>query len=123
RHDQVDAAQKGIRVAVVEAGLAAVAGEARPRLGRRVGDDDGSAARLEEAVDRATGAPCAQDQHVVARPVHLRSYLSLRVLSAASAQMIERIQKRTMICGSGHPRNSKWWWIGAMRKMRFWRSR
>ena len=32
--------------------------------------------------------------------------------------MIEMIQKRTMICGSGQPIFSKWWWIGAIRKMR-----
>ena len=28
------------------------------------------------------------------------------------------IQKRTMIFGSAQPSCSKWWWIGAMRKMR-----
>ena len=28
------------------------------------------------------------------------------------------IQKRTMIFGSGQPFFSKWWWIGAIRKMR-----
>ena len=31
---------------------------------------------------------------------------------------METIQKRTMILGSGHPFFSKWWWIGAMRKIR-----
>ena len=32
------------------------------------------------------------------------------------------IQKRTITRGSGQPLSSKWWWIGAMRKMRLPRS-
>ena len=28
------------------------------------------------------------------------------------------IQKRTITRGSGQPLSSKWWWIGAMRKIR-----
>ena len=34
------------------------------------------------------------------------------------ASMMEMIQKRTMTLGSGQPFFSKWWWIGAIRKMR-----
>src|SRR5215831_1482748 len=49
-------------------------------------------------------------------------YRNLSVLSAPRAQMSETIQKRTMICGSGHPNNTKWWCSGAMRKIRLRRS-
>ncbi len=32
--------------------------------------------------------------------------------------MMEMIQKRTMIFGSAHPFSSKWWWMGAIMKIR-----
>ena len=35
------------------------------------------------------------------------------------AQAKDTIQKRTTILDSGHPSFSKWWWIGAIKKMRF----
>ena len=45
-------------------------------------------------------------------------HLSLRVESPASARMKLMIQKRITTVGSLQPRCSKWWWIGAIRKMR-----
>ena len=47
----------------------------------------------------------------------------LRIPSIASASMIEMIQKRTITFGSGQPFFSKWWWMGAIRKMRFLKRR
>ena len=43
---------------------------------------------------------------------------SLRVDRPASARMKLTIQKRMTTVGSDHPRCSKWWWIGAIRKTR-----
>src|SRR5690606_27960177 len=55
----------------------------------------------------------AQDQRAKAH-----GYLTLRLTRVISASRMETIQKRTMIFGSGQPLSSKWWWMGAMRKMR-----
>ena len=33
-----------------------------------------------------------------------------------------RIQNRTITVVSGHPSSSKWWWIGAIRKTRVWKT-
>src|SRR5438552_10042930 len=62
------------------------------------------------------GAALAQAHHegVSSGEVHL----SLSDASAVSARMMEMIQKRTMIFGSAQPCSSKWWWMGAMRKIR-----
>ena len=46
-------------------------------------------------------------------------YRSFNVEIATSASMIVMIQNRTMIFGSATPFSSKWWWMGAMRKIRF----
>src|SRR5262245_59010325 len=45
-------------------------------------------------------------------------HLSLRVESPASARMKLMIQNRITTVGSLHPKCSKWWWIGAILKMR-----
>ena len=68
-----------------------------------VGEPHPHAARRERPRDRLAGAPRAQDEGLAWQP-HQRSF---RVESASSAQTTETIQKRTMICGSGHPRSSK----------------
>ena len=48
------------------------------------------------------------------------SHLTFRVVMRPRiAQANETIQKRTTILDSGQPSFSKWWWIGAIRKMRF----
>ncbi len=36
--------------------------------------------------------------------------------------MADTIQKRTMILVSDQPLSSKWWWMGAMRKTRRWKT-
>src|SRR5690606_33377466 len=58
------------------------------------------------------------------QPQHHRphGYLTLRLTNVISASRIETIQKRTLIFGSGQPFSSKWWWMGAIRKIRFPRS-
>ena len=43
-------------------------------------------------------------------------------MSEKSAKTKATIQKRMMICGSFQPMSSKWWWRGAMRKIRLPRS-
>src|SRR5215217_4008706 len=47
---------------------------------------------------------------------------SFSVLSVNNAKMMERMMKRVMTFGSLHPISSKWWWMGAILKMRFPRS-
>src|ERR1035441_3852782 len=47
---------------------------------------------------------------------------SFNVESAKSAKTIATIQNRMMTFDSGHPASSKWWWSGAIRKMRLPRS-
>jgi hypothetical protein len=44
---------------------------------------------------------------------------SFKVERPASASITEMIQNRITICGSVQPNCSKWWWIGAILKMRF----
>ncbi len=46
---------------------------------------------------------------------HQRTFRVARPISTSTTLMI---QKRTITRGSGQPFSSKWWWIGAMRKMR-----
>ena len=59
------------------------------------------------------------------RPTGLRGrgsgafYRTFSVARPIIARMSEMIQKRITICGSAQPFFSKWWWIGAIRKMRF----
>ena len=48
----------------------------------------------------------------------IMAYRSFRVARPASASMAETIQKRITTVDSGQPIFSKWWWIGAIRKMR-----
>src|SRR4029079_19573095 len=43
---------------------------------------------------------------------------TLRVARPSSTSTTLMIQKRTITRGSGQPLSSKWWWIGAIRKMR-----
>src|SRR5262249_57983010 len=85
----------------------------------RVGDAYANAARREQLRDGSARAAEPDDERA-SRQVHQRSF---SVESARSAQMMATIQKRTMICGSGQPRSSKWWWMGAIRKIRLRRSR
>src|SRR5207248_3958514 len=74
----------------------------------------GGAARAQQV--RRGHAALSQPDHqgMAALEVHL----SFSEASAISASMMETIQKRTMIFGSAQPCSSKWWWMGAMRKMR-----
>ena len=59
---------------------------------------------------------CRQSRMSRARGLsHQRSF---SVASPISARISEMIQKRMTICGSAHPRFSKWWWIGAIRNTR-----
>ena len=51
-----------------------------------------------------------------------KSSLAAANLRGQTASMMEMIQKRTMTRGSGHPSFSKWWWMGAIKKMRFLKS-
>src|SRR5262249_61869578 len=85
-------------------------GAAAAGVGRRYADARGR----EHAGDAPPGPAEAEDQRVT-RQLHQRSF---RVESASRAHTTDTIQKRTMICGSGHPSSSKWWWMGAIRKMR-----
>ena len=45
-------------------------------------------------------------------------YLSFRSARLATAMTAATIQKRSVIFVSGMPLNWKWWWSGAMRKIR-----
>jgi len=47
------------------------------------------------------------------------SYCSFSVLNPSKASMIPMIQKRTVTFVSLQPSSSKWWWIGALKKIRF----
>ena len=49
----------------------------------------------------------------------VRFYRTFSVASPTIANIKLMIQKRMTIWGSAQPRFSKWWWMGAMRKMRF----
>src|SRR5260370_40381057 len=53
---------------------------------------------------------------------HEYVHLSFSVVSAKSARTKPTIQKRTMIFDSDQPSASKWWWMGAILKMRLPRS-
>ena len=63
------------------------------------------ALRHEKARDALSRLSGTEDRDRLFRQGRHRS---LSVLSASSAQMMETIQKRTMICGSGQPSSSKW---------------
>ena len=76
---------------------------------------NGGAARAGEAEDRR-GADLGQVGSERER------HRSFNVESAKSAKRMATIQNRMMTFDSGHPPSSKWWWSGAMRKMRFPRS-
>src|SRR5690606_38800920 len=82
------------------------------RRGARVGARQAPAARGEVADHRATRVAEAGDDGVAA---HQRTFSVARPMSTSSRLMI---QKRTITFGSAQPLSSKWWWIGAMRKMR-----
>src|SRR5690348_4087772 len=68
-------------------------------------------------------------EHVCVRQIHLffrylqsrlckSGYLSFNVVSANNAITRPAIQNRTITFDSGQPSASKWWWIGAILKMR-----
>ena len=92
------------------------------RLGRLlVGDGDlGTAGRTQTGC----GGPRASQshhEHFLAKQgalvkLHQRTFRVRR--SPSTAQEKETIQKRTTMRDSGQPIFSKWWWMGAMRKMR-----
>src|SRR5262249_11956449 len=76
-----------------------------------VADSDVGAALGEKTSRGDAGARKPQHHHLFALDVHDSTdtnphYRSFRVLSATTAQTIEMIQKRTMICGSGQPLSS-----------------
>src|SRR5205823_2049320 len=85
--------------------------DARPGVGddaelRRpppVGGPHADAARREGPGDRLAGTLEPQDERL-ARTGHQRSF---SVDNASSAQTIDTIQNRTMICGSGHALNQR----------------
>src|SRR5262249_39259564 len=83
-----------------------------------IADPHDDTARAERTGHRPTGG--REPDHERARGQ--RHQRNLSVASASRAQTMATIQKRTMICGSGQPSSSKWWWMGAMRKMRLRRS-
>ena len=82
---------------------------------RDPGSLPGQQARREEP-----GPPGPRHDHLFLRE-GFHGHRIFSVLIASSARMIEMIQNRTMIFGSAHPCSSKWWWIGAIRKIRFLR--
>ena len=55
---------------------------------------------------------------MLAGPGARSDHRSFSVLSPASASTKLTIQKRMTMVGSDQPICSKWWWIGAIRKMR-----
>ncbi len=78
--------------------------------------DGGQAART--AVVAGDGGVHAVGGHGAVRSGAL-PYRTFNVASPIIARISEMIQKRMTICGSAQPRFSKWWWMGAIRKMRF----
>ena len=91
-------------------------------LGRlRIGYGDLGAAGGTQAGCRHTRASQSHHEHFLAKQgalveLHQRTF---RVRSSPStAQEKETIQKRTTMRDSGQPIFSKWWWMGAMRKIR-----
>ena len=77
---------------------------------QRLGGGDARAHRAEH-----DGAAGAGDHGIHQRYWSKRRYASTNAEPASSAATI---QKRTMIVVSDHAFISKWWWIGAIRKMR-----
>ena len=105
RDDEVDAAEQ-IEALLAEPQLDArpgVGGDAELRRPPPVGGPHADAARREGPGDRLAGTLEPQHERL-ARTGHQRSF---SVDNASSAQTIDTIQNRTMICGSGHPRSSK----------------
>ena len=92
------------------------------RLGRLlVGDGDLGAAGRTQARGGHARAAQPHDEHFLAKQagleeLHQRTFRVSR--SPRTAQEKETIQKRTTMRDSGQPIFSKWWWMGAMRKMR-----
>src|SRR5437764_1215306 len=83
----------------------------------RVGDREPPA--LREQVTRAREPRDAQaHDHGVRCADGGRAHLSFSVASPASTSSSEMIQKRTMTLGSAQPLSAKWWWIGAILKIR-----
>ena len=74
----------------------------------------------QQARRQEPGPPGPRHDHLFPRE-GFHGHRIFSVLIASSARMIEMIQNRTMIFGSAHPCSSKWWWIGAIRKIRFFR--
>src|SRR6201995_921803 len=69
------------------------------------------------AILRGSQGLAPQDD--VAAGASHRTHRSFSVERPASASITEMIQNRITICGSVQPSCSKWWWIGAILKMRF----
>ena len=92
--------------------------ELRPeRLGRLlVADPDAGAAVEQEAAESLAGPLEADDENVLVPKLH--GYLNFRVDRLKRAKMMPRIQKRMTTRLSGQPESSKWWWSGAILKMR-----
>ena len=124
QHDQLGA---GERLAPVAAQLARDAGRqpgqrgaqraparaCRSRSRARRAPRTAAPPRSRSARDRPRARVCRSDPSV-------GSHLTFRVVMRPRiAQANETIQKRTTILDSGQPSFSKWWWIGAIRKMRF----
>ena len=71
-----------------------------------------------EEARREQPGPAGPDHHDPFPRQVLHGHRIFSVLIASSARMIDMIQNRTMTLGSAHPFSSKWWWSGAIRKIR-----
>ena len=88
---------------------------AQSLFGSLIVDADSDPFRNEKAYDSEPALAEPHDHRF--RPRELHVHLSFRVARLNTANMIAMIQKRTMTRGSGQPFFSKWWWIGAIKKI------
>ncbi|MBP1687947.1 MAG: hypothetical protein H6Q33_4090 [Deltaproteobacteria bacterium] len=104
-HDNVDAAEE-ILSAITDVRFDVRGkGGPRQRVGRALDQPDARTVVAQEGGDTLARLARADDKKLLAGNVeHHRNF---SVLRAMRAQMIEMIQNRTMICGSGHPKSSK----------------
>ena len=92
------------------------ANNAAARFGQHVVAPGGKC--LDQGGFATTRTAGQDDQRVRVHRLSTR-YRTFSVASPSMARISEMIQNRITICGSAQPRFSKWWWIGAIRKMRF----
>ena len=121
-HHRRGAEQREVEAAVAAGGARRDALELRAarRIGAAVGHREPPAARGEMPRHRHAGAAEPHDERGAGRRGGADGvgHRSLSVARPASTRKKVMIQKRTMIFGSAQPFFSKWWWMGAMRKMR-----